>query len=48
MTKSMKNGHFEVDPENVQPITKDWKDSDKTEFEAHMKHYEELCLTSYG
>jgi hypothetical protein len=49
MKKSMKNGPSEVDPENVQPITKDQlKDSDKAEFEAHMKHYEELCLASYG
>jgi hypothetical protein len=24
------------------------KDSDKAELEAHMKHYEELCLASYG
>jgi hypothetical protein len=49
MMKSMKNGPSEVDPENVQPITKDQlKDSDKAEFEAHMKHYEELCLASYG
>jgi hypothetical protein len=49
MTKSTKNGPSEVDPENVQPITKDQlKDSDKAELEAHMKHYEELCLASYG
>jgi hypothetical protein len=45
----MKNGPSEVDLENVQPITKDHlKDSDKAELEAHMKHYEELCLASYG
>jgi hypothetical protein len=44
-----KTGPSEVDPENVQPITKDrLKDSDKAELEAHMKHYEELCLASYG
>jgi hypothetical protein len=24
------------------------KDTDKAEFEAHMRHYEELCQTSYG
>jgi hypothetical protein len=35
-----KTGPSEVDPENVQPITKDQlKDSDKAELEAHMKHY---------
>jgi hypothetical protein len=39
----------EVNPKNVQPITKDQlKDSDKAELEAYMKHYEELCLASYG
>jgi hypothetical protein len=49
MTKSTKNGPSEVDAENVHPIPKDQlKDSDKAEFEAHMKHYEELCLASYG
>jgi hypothetical protein len=49
MTKSTKNCPSEVDPENVQPITKDQvKDSNKANFEAHMKHYEELCLASYG
>jgi hypothetical protein len=49
MTRSTKNGSSEVDPENIQPITKDQlKDSDKAELEAHMKHYEELCLASYG
>jgi hypothetical protein len=49
MTKPTKTGPCEVDPENVQPITKDQlKDSDKAELEAHMKHYEELCLASYG
>jgi hypothetical protein len=49
MTKPTKNGPSEVDPENVQPITKDQlKDSDKAKLESHMKHYEELCLASYG
>jgi hypothetical protein len=49
MMKPTKTGPSEVDPENVQPITKDQlKDSDKAEFEARMKHYEELCLASYG
>jgi DNA polymerase I-like protein with 3'-5' exonuclease and polymerase domains len=49
MTKSTKNGPSGVDPENVQPITKDQlKDLDKAELEAHMKHYEEICLASYG
>jgi hypothetical protein len=49
MTKSVKNGPSEVDPENVQPITKyQLKDFDKAELEAYMKHYEELCLASYG
>jgi hypothetical protein len=49
MTKPTKTDSSEVDPENVQPINKDQlKDSDKAELEAHMKHYEELCLTSYG
>jgi hypothetical protein len=49
MTKPTKTGPSEVDPKNVQPITKDQlKDSDKAELEAHMKHYEELCLASYG
>jgi hypothetical protein len=49
MTKPTKTGPHEVDPENVQPITKDQlKDSDKAELEAYMKHYEELCPTSYG
>jgi hypothetical protein len=29
---------FEVDPSNIQPITKDHlKDADKAEFETHMK-----------
>jgi DNA polymerase I-like protein with 3'-5' exonuclease and polymerase domains len=47
--KPMKTGPHEIDPENVQPITKDLlKDSDKAELEAYMKHYEELCLASYG
>jgi hypothetical protein len=49
MTKPTKTGPHEVDPENVQLITKDQlNDSDKAEPEAHMKHYEELCLASYG
>jgi hypothetical protein len=49
MVKPTKNGPSEVDPKNVQPITKDQlKDSDKAELEAHMKHYEVLCLASYG
>jgi glutamine cyclotransferase len=49
MTKPTKTGPHEVDPENVQPITKDQlKDSDKAELEAYMKHYEELYLASYG
>jgi hypothetical protein len=44
----MKSGAFKVDPDNVQAITKDQlKDTDKVEFEAHMKHYEELCMASY-
>jgi hypothetical protein len=44
----MKTGPSEIDPENVQAITRDQlKDAHKTKFEAHM-HYEELCLTSYG
>jgi DNA polymerase I-like protein with 3'-5' exonuclease and polymerase domains len=48
VTKPTKTGPSEVDPENVQPITKDQlKDSDKAKLEAHMKHYEELCLASY-
>jgi hypothetical protein len=49
MTKNTKIGPSEIDPENVQAITKDQlQDTDKAEFEAHMKHYEELCLASYG
>jgi hypothetical protein len=49
MTKNMKSGIFKVDPDNVQAITKDQlKDADKDKFEAHMKHYEELCMVSYG
>jgi hypothetical protein len=49
MTKPAKTGPHKVDPENVQPITKDHlKDLEKAELEAHMKHYEELCLASYG
>jgi hypothetical protein len=49
MMKPTKNGPSEVDPEIVQPITKDQlKDSNKAELESHMKHYEELCLASYG
>jgi hypothetical protein len=49
MTKPTKTGSSKIDPENIQPITKDQlKDTDKVELEGHMKHYEELCLTSYG
>jgi hypothetical protein len=49
MTKSVKNDPYEVNSVNVQPITKDQlKDSGKAELEAYMKHYEELCLASYG
>jgi hypothetical protein len=49
MMKNTKTGASEIDPKNVQAITKDQlKDTDKAEFEAHMKHYEELCLASYG
>jgi hypothetical protein len=49
MTKNTKSGTFEVDPSNAQTITRDQlKDADKAEFEAHMKHCEELCLASYG
>jgi hypothetical protein len=41
----MKTGPHEVNPENVQPITKDQlKDSEKAELDAHMKHYEELSV----
>jgi hypothetical protein len=37
MMKPTKTGPSKVDPENVQPITKDQlKDSDKAELEAHM------------
>jgi hypothetical protein len=44
-----KNGLYEVNPENVQPITKDQlKDLDKAKLEAYIKHYEELCLAPYG
>jgi hypothetical protein len=47
MTKNSKSN--EVDQSNVQAITRDQlKDADKAEFEDHMKHYEELCLASYG
>jgi hypothetical protein len=49
MTKPMKTGPHEVDPDNVRAITRDQlKDTNKAEFEAHMKHYEELFLASYG
>jgi hypothetical protein len=49
MMKPTKTGPSEIDPENVQAITREkLKDTDKAEFEAHMKHYEELCLASYG
>jgi hypothetical protein len=45
MMKNMKNN--EVDQGDIQTVTKDQlKDADKTEFEAHMKRYEELCLVS--
>jgi hypothetical protein len=47
--KNTKTGAFETDPKNVQVTTKDQlKYANKAEFEAHMKHYEELCLASYG
>jgi DNA polymerase I-like protein with 3'-5' exonuclease and polymerase domains len=49
MTKNTKSGTFEVDSNNAQAITRDLlKDPHKAEFETHMKHYEELCLASYG
>jgi hypothetical protein len=49
MMKPTKTSPHEVDPENIQAITRDQlKDTDKAEFEAHMRHYEELCLASYG
>jgi hypothetical protein len=49
MMKNTKSGTFEVDSDNVHEITKDQlKDRDNAEFEAHMKHYEEICLASYG
>jgi hypothetical protein len=49
MTKTTKTCPHEVDPKNVQPITRDQlKDTYKDEVEAHMRHYEELCLASYG
>jgi hypothetical protein len=49
MTKPTKAGPSKVDLERVEPITKDQlKDLDKAELEAHMKHYDELCLVSYG
>jgi hypothetical protein len=49
MMKPTKSGPHEVDPENVQVITRDQlKDTNKAEFEAQMKHYEEFCLASYG
>jgi hypothetical protein len=45
----MKGGPSDIDPENVQVVTKyQLKDTDKAEFKAHMKHFEELCLASYG
>jgi hypothetical protein len=45
----MKTGASEIDPNNVQVITRDQlKDTDKAEFEAHMRHYEEFCLASYN
>jgi hypothetical protein len=49
MTKNTKGGSSEIDPDNVQAITKDQlKDAGRAEFEAHMRLYEELCLPSYG
>jgi hypothetical protein len=49
MMKPTKTVPSEIDPENIQAITRDQlKDTNKVEFEAHMKHYEELCLASYG
>jgi hypothetical protein len=48
MTRNTKTGASKIDPNNVQAITKDQlKDTDKAEFEAHMKHYEEIYLASY-
>jgi hypothetical protein len=48
MTKTTETGPSEIDPENVQSITRDQlKDTNKAEFEAHMKHCEEHCLASY-
>jgi hypothetical protein len=45
----MKTGPSKIDQENVQVITSDQlKETEKVEFEAHMKHFEELCLPSYG
>jgi hypothetical protein len=47
MMKNSKSN--EVDQSNVQAISRDQlKDADKVQFEAHMKHYEELFLASYG
>jgi hypothetical protein len=49
MMKNTKTGASKIDPENVKAITKDQlKDTDKVEFEAHMRHYEELCLATYS
>jgi hypothetical protein len=49
MTKPTKTGPSDINLENVQPITKDQlKESDKAEFEAYKKHYEELCLASWS
>jgi hypothetical protein len=49
MMKTMKTGASEIDPDNIQTITRDQlKDTDKAEFEDNMRHYEELCLASYG
>jgi hypothetical protein len=49
MTKTAETGASEIDPDNVQAITRDQlKDTDKAEFEGHMRHCEELCLSSYG
>jgi hypothetical protein len=47
ITKPTKTGPSEIDQENVKAITRD-QFKDKAEFEAHMRHYEEICLASYG
>jgi hypothetical protein len=49
MTKPTKTGPSKIDPENAQVITRDLlKDIYNVEFKTHMRHYEELCLASYG